>query len=278
MASRASTPSEGEIVEAKANQSRSPSSSSVNRQSRRVLYSRSPSPTAATGPSHPRRSRSRSPYRERGSKRRHEDDHYRRPGREDSRRFRAHYEDRRDRHTETTSGRAYEDRRRRHSKERRRSSVSRSPPRVKQPISDERSHDHGRGGGSGRFKGFVAEASTKNRNPAPTSENLGASAETNGTQAQTNPNLGPLTTSSEVELPPEPEQTVDVEALREQKRKKWEAIRAKHSSQPAPLLKQALNGNAEHMTANSTPGSMTPASPAPGTCFNNLAIQTLPIC
>ena len=100
MASRSSsTPSEGEIVESdsdKATTSPLENGTSVDRQSRkRISVSRSPSPIRTPG-RFLTRSRSRSPYREpRGVKRLHEANHYVDRDRDDPRRFRVHYEERR---------------------------------------------------------------------------------------------------------------------------------------------------------------------------------------
>lgn len=102
MTSRSSTPSEGEIIESdseKATKSlQSVHGTSVDPQSRkRISVSRSPSPIRSPIPrkSHTR-SRSRSPYREsRGAKRLREDDHYTPHDRNDPRRFKVHYEERR---------------------------------------------------------------------------------------------------------------------------------------------------------------------------------------
>ncbi|MCJ1244781.1 U4/U6 small nuclear ribonucleoprotein prp4 [Trapelia coarctata] len=102
MTTRSSTPSEGEIIESdseKATKSlQSVHGTSVDPQSRkRISVSRSPTPIRSPIPrkSHTR-SRSRSPYREsRGAKRLREDNHYNPHDRNDPRRFKVHYEDRR---------------------------------------------------------------------------------------------------------------------------------------------------------------------------------------
>ena len=97
MASRQSTPSEGEILESeeeKATKSLpSRNGISVDRQSRKRV-SLSPSPSLESSPRHRSRSVSRSPLREvRGTKRAREDDYYHGSDRRDSRRFKVHYED-----------------------------------------------------------------------------------------------------------------------------------------------------------------------------------------
>ena len=98
MASRQSTPSEGEILESdseKATKSLpSRNGISVDRQSRK-RHSSSPSPSPVSSPRRNRsRTKSRSPLREsRGTKRAREDDYFRGNDRRDSRRFRVHYED-----------------------------------------------------------------------------------------------------------------------------------------------------------------------------------------
>lgn len=101
MASRASTPSEGEILESDSEKA-TPSLPSVNgtkvdRQSRKHLsVSRSPSPYRSPKSIHSRpRTRSRSPYREyRGTKRTRDDNQDRYHDRTDTRRFKVHYEER----------------------------------------------------------------------------------------------------------------------------------------------------------------------------------------
>ena len=104
MTSRSSTPSEGEIVESdseKATKSQlSVHGTSVDPPSRkRISISRSRSPSPVPSPRRRKSitlSRSRSPYRDpRGAKRLHEDDQHNPHDRNDTRRFKVHYEDRR---------------------------------------------------------------------------------------------------------------------------------------------------------------------------------------
>lgn len=153
MTTRSSTPSEGEIIESdseKATKSlQSVHGTSVDPQSRKCIsVSRSPSPIRSPIPrkSHTRSS-SRSPYREScGAKRVRVDDHYHPHDRNDPRRFKIHYEDRRyDGRTKPRGG-SYNDPDRgggpgpairydkrglnSHSREKRPRTVSRSPPRF----------------------------------------------------------------------------------------------------------------------------------------------------
>ena len=117
MTTRSSTPSEGEIIESdseKATKSLQPvHGTSVDPQSRkRISVSRSPSPIRSPIPRKSRtRSRSRSPYREtRGAKRPREDDHYNPHDRNDPRRFKVHYENRRYDDSTKPRGSSYNDR------------------------------------------------------------------------------------------------------------------------------------------------------------------------
>jgi serine/threonine-protein kinase PRP4 len=153
MVSRSSTPSEGEIIESdseKATKSlQSVQSTSVDPQSRkRIAVSRSPSPIRS--PIRRRsptwsRSRSRSPYREsRGSRWPNEDAHHNGSDRNDPRRFKVHYEDRRHQEKPRTRGGLYKDSDRAsgsdstlryddnggRSRNKRQRTMSRSPPRF----------------------------------------------------------------------------------------------------------------------------------------------------
>ncbi|KAL9122158.1 MAG: hypothetical protein Q9187_001287 [Circinaria calcarea] len=119
MTSRASTPSEGEILESDSEKATTSLPSvngiSVDRQSRkRVSVSRSPSPIRSPRRHKSRtRSHSRSPYREsRGTKREREDAHYHHQERGDPRRFKVHYEERlRDQRLRDTNSYSTADRR-----------------------------------------------------------------------------------------------------------------------------------------------------------------------
>ena len=99
VASRSTTPSEGEIVESDSEKATTSLPSvhgiSVDRHSRkRASVSRSPSPIRSPV-RYMSRTRSRSPYRDsRGAKRPREDDHYPDQDRSDNRRFKVRYEDR----------------------------------------------------------------------------------------------------------------------------------------------------------------------------------------
>ena len=161
MASRSTSPSEGEIIESdseKATKSLpSVNGNRVDPQSRkrRSTASRSPSPVRSPR-SRSYRSRSRSPYRApRGSKRNHDDDHYsdryERSDRRGHRNSRANYEERRldrprshhssyhdrDRHESASSALRYDDRSSSsRQREKRLRTVSRSPPRFSDKQTD----------------------------------------------------------------------------------------------------------------------------------------------
>ena len=181
MGSLSRSPSEGEIVETDNEKAHkllhSTSNTSIDRHSRkRYSVSRSPSPRLSP----PRqksstRSRSRSPYRERrGSKRSRDDDHYGRSDRDDPRRFKVRYEERRyndrsrgrrnsyrdlDRGGTTGSPLRYDDRGSGRSREQRNRSISRSPPRFsKGPFDEEASR-------SGRLesRGFASNGQIQSR-------------------------------------------------------------------------------------------------------------------
>lgn len=166
MNSRSTTPSEGEIVESdseKATKSQlSVHGTSVDPQSRKrvtISQSRSPSPIPSPGRRKSyTRSRSRSPYREpRGAKRSHEDDQYSTHERNDTRRFKVHYEDRRyddkprnrpsyrdpDRGSRLEPRLRYDDRSSHgRSREKRPRTISRSPPRFKEPKPERDRYGH----------------------------------------------------------------------------------------------------------------------------------------
>ena len=149
MASRASTPSEGEILESDSEKATtslpSVNGTSVDRQSRkRVSVSRSSSSTHSPI-RYKSRSRSRSPYREyRGTKRSRDENYNLREERTDPRRFKVHYEERlkedqsrnRNRHYGTGHREGqdpalrYSDKEKGYSREKRPRTRSRSPNRI----------------------------------------------------------------------------------------------------------------------------------------------------
>ena len=177
MASRASTPSEGEILESDSEKATTslPSviGTNVDRQYRkRVSVSRSPSPIRSPM-RYKSRTRSRSPYREsRGTKRSRDDNYSLREERNDPRRFRVHYEERlkedqsrnrsyynsSGRRGEQDSGSRYRNREPRNSREKRPRTQSRSPNRTsnKKPYLDRfdcQKEDSRRDGYPGRDRG-----------------------------------------------------------------------------------------------------------------------------
>ncbi|KAK3715872.1 U4/U6 small nuclear ribonucleoprotein prp4 [Vermiconidia calcicola] len=218
-------------------------------------------------PSRRDRSRSRSPYRANkpgsGDKRRHEDDHYSRKAASDPRRFKVHYEnDRPPRDFEQRSRRPYAD-----------------PDRPDQPKGnlsyddgEERGRDtsrkahQGRGDGSrspfrhGRTLSNVEKQSDQKRastpsfnerestpqsshgqNDAKLKISLSQHARSNS-QATTDASQGDNKQREEQGQTNESQQQLTEAELIEQRRKRREAIKARHKNNP-PLLVQALEQN-----------------------------------
>ncbi|KAL8654388.1 MAG: hypothetical protein Q9226_003454 [Calogaya cf. arnoldii] len=267
--SMSSTPSEGEIVETDSDKATTSlqtiKDNTVNPKSRlRVSVSPSPSPFRSPK-SHRSRTRSRSPYREpRGSKRSREDDHYDDRPREDTRRFKIRYEDR-----------SYADRRKPHGPsdlDRSRGfdpklsyddRYARNPDkkhrvRSRSPYSGSLKPNHVRYGGTGRDfrqnghgrqdhdrrrhdkegrsrrsrEQQKAETKTeqKHHNGKPNSTKDGFSAN------RSHDGDGDIATDQQQPTQP----ILDEAALIEERRKRREAILAKHRGQATPLLVQAL--------------------------------------
>ncbi|MCJ1473755.1 U4/U6 small nuclear ribonucleoprotein prp4 [Lambiella insularis] len=304
MTSRSTTPSEGEIVESdseKATKSQtSVHGTSVDPQSRKrisISRSRSRSPSPIPSPRHRKsrtRSRSRSPYREpRGAKRSREDDRYNSHERNDTRRFKVHYEDRRyddkprirppyrdpDRGSGAQPRLRYDDRSSNgRSREKRPRTISRSPPRFSERRPERDRYGHTRGNsrlevGKSRIESgykrsrerLSSEQSVSDRgqNPVATAS-MKREAETHKHQAQDDSH-GEKTSSHTTDNPKEKivngenlhtlvqSQPLDEAALIEERRKRREAIKAKHRGQETPLLVQALAISSERTEAISAP-------------------------
>ena len=303
MASRSpSTPSEGEIVESdsdKATTSPPRNGTSVDRRSRkRISVSRSPSPIRISG-RFLSRSRSRSPYREpRGMKRSHEANHYVDRDRDDPRRFRVHYEERRESFTrdlrKLSDDRDRSEQQPRYDKEGtvRRNITERARPKTRSPPhSLVKSRDSGewfrrdQGGKSNdqRPRPFRSDVSLRGINNRPSEQSVsdrGRSsvaaayimdeAETIVNQARDSDRSTlqsdhvPLTYGSTSCLlvcankisnrsdiqkinagsrqpeHPTDNRSIDEATLIEERRKRREAIKAKHKSHATPMLVQAL--------------------------------------
>ncbi|MCJ1282637.1 U4/U6 small nuclear ribonucleoprotein prp4 [Xylographa opegraphella] len=307
MTSRSSTPSEGEIVESdseKATKSQlSLHGTSVDPQSRkRISISRSRSPSPVPSPRRRKstsRSRSRSPYRDpRGAKRLHEDDQHHQNDRNDPRRFKVHYEDRR---LDKSRARAsyhdadrgggpgpylrYDDRSLNgRSREKRPRTISRSPPRFSERRPERDRYGHGRGNsklepGKGRSvaghresrERLLKEQSVSDRGQIPVATaSIKREAETRSNQAQdsshSNQSISHPSDKKDVEaaaggeelFAPAQSQPLDEAALISERRKRREAIKAKHRGQATPLLVQALA-----TSTIQTPPTSTSDSPIP---------------
>ncbi|KAK8157087.1 kinase-like domain-containing protein [Phyllosticta citrichinensis] len=261
--------SEGEIHEqqvGKATSSTMPSSRgvSVDRQSRpRASASLSPRGPYENGA---QRHRSRSPYKARsprGEKRRREDDFYSDRERQDPRRFKVRYEDRRpynqdrrnrvsyadiDRGDTSRPAPRYDDR----DHSRYRGHRSRSPPprphmRGGQPSSDfrngrydsydkrdRRRHDHEKGA-EWRSREFPGT------NRPPSRVDYRSAAGRDVPMQDMRPETDRPTEEPANDQAPAQVQPVDEAALIEERRKRREAIKAKYKGQSTPLLVQALH-------------------------------------
>ncbi|KAL8678538.1 MAG: hypothetical protein Q9186_005118 [Xanthomendoza sp. 1 TL-2023] len=246
---------------------------------RRVSISRSPSPIASST-SHRSRTRSRSPYREpRGAKRPPEHDHYNDRPREDTRPFKVRYEDRpygdrrkhyglsdSDRSKGPDPRLSYDDRHARTSNKTRQAR-SRTPPFSKsaKPIHGQLGRmdrdvrrsghawkDHDRRGYekgpsrlsreqsvSDRGKSPVATASSKHKAEINHEQkhNGGRPVANEDRLTANDPQAIDFATQRE-QQPKQP--VLDEAALIEERRKRREAIKARHRGQANPLLVQAL--------------------------------------
>ncbi|MCJ1398490.1 U4/U6 small nuclear ribonucleoprotein prp4 [Xylographa trunciseda] len=290
MTSRSSTPSEGEIVESdseKATKSQlSVHGTSVDPQSRkRISISRSRSPSPIHSPQRRKsltRSRSRSPYRNpRGGKRVREDDKHNQQDRNDPRRFKVHYEDRR--YDDKLRARAsyhdadrgggpdpylrYDERSLNgRSREKRPRTKSRSPPRFSERRSERDRYGHSRendrlepskgrndAGYRESRERLSTEQSVSDRGHTPVATaSFRREAEIRNNQAQDSSHskqrVGHFldkkaveaATDGEAAPAPVQSQPLDEAALIEERRKRREAIKAKHRGQATPLLVQAL--------------------------------------
>ncbi|MCJ1391308.1 U4/U6 small nuclear ribonucleoprotein prp4 [Xylographa bjoerkii] len=308
MTSRSSTPSEGEIVESdseKATKSQlSVHGTSVDPQSRkRISISRSRSPSPVPSPRRRKsltRSRSRSPYRDpRGAKRAREDDQHSQHDRNDPRRFKIHYEDRR--YDEKPRVRAsYHDADRGRgpdpylryderslngrSREKRPRTISRSPPRFseRRPERDRYGHssgnnrlEPGKGRGEAGYREsrerLSREQSVSDRGHTPVATaSIRREAEKHNYQAQESshskqslghfPDKKVVEEATDVEglSAPVQSQPLDEAALIEERRKRREAIKARHRGQATPLLVQALA-----TSTIQTPPAFTTDTPIP---------------
>ncbi|KAL9009087.1 MAG: hypothetical protein Q9173_005851 [Seirophora scorigena] len=232
--SPSSSPSEGEIVESHSEKATTSlhniKDNNVNPQSRhRVSVSRSPSPIrspAHSPPAHGSRTRSRSPYRDpRGAKRSRDDDHYNERPRADARRFKVRYEDR-----------PYNDRR-----------TSHKPydlDRANGPDARLSYDDRLDGSRNKRHKTRSRSPysrSTKSTHARGGEKDWGSRNYGHGQQDQGRRGIGGDVGRNEVgELQDTEKPAVDEATLIEERRKRREAIKAKHRGQATPLFVQAL--------------------------------------
>ncbi|KAL9023894.1 MAG: hypothetical protein Q9196_006897 [Gyalolechia fulgens] len=246
----------------------------------RVSVSRSPSPIRSpilSPQSYRSRTKSRSPYREpRAAKRPRDDDHYHDRPREDNRRFKIRFEDRSsverrrshkpydlDRSNGPDPRLGYQDRYNRSSNKRHRT-------RSRSPYSRSAKPSHSRGAGKDRdgrrngqsfqdqgrrgyeesHKGVAREQSVSDRGHSPVATaSSRPKAETRHDQkyrdnkAETTDDrsaAGSVDGAEAQAIQPKDQPPTDEATLIEERRKRREAIKAKHRGQATPLLVQAL--------------------------------------